>query len=186
MKRGEASPVMHAQVENIIKDAISKVKSQGGKVAGLIGFSQGTRVVAGLLKGTEIARKLREGGAKGVEELDWVDFGFALSVCGSYPPPTIPPSVISVLSSSALSEEEQKALETSKIQIPTMHIQGQQDDWAWAGKLLIDGVYEGAEDKSIVLDLDIGHHYPVDADVNERIRDWILDAWKRSGEVEKR
>ncbi|KAF2264872.1 citrinin biosynthesis oxidoreductase-like protein CtnB [Lojkania enalia] len=174
MKRGEASSVMPQEVESLIRNTVTEVFNEGGKVVGLIGFSQGTRVVAGLLKACEIRKEI------GGEAEGWMDFGFALSVCGSYPPPLIPLSAVKLLSSASLSDEEKKALREGKIQIPTLHLQGKQDEWEWAGKLLIDGVYEAGEDKSKVLELEMGHHYPTLPEDTERVKDWIFDAWQRS------
>ncbi|KAF2676135.1 hypothetical protein K458DRAFT_322676 [Lentithecium fluviatile CBS 122367] len=173
------SSSMPPEVESLVRDTISTVRAKGGYVAGLIGFSQGTRVVAGLLKGAEIARKLKEAGADGVEELDWLTFTFALSVCGSYPPPLIPPSVAAALAASSIPEEEQKALVGAKIAIPTYHVQGNADEWAWAGKLLIENSYDVGEGRSVVMEAEMGHHYPSKTEESEKLRDWVLEVhWK--------
>jgi hypothetical protein len=183
MKQGEASGTMHPQVEDLIRTTVQSVQSRGGHVVGVIGFSQGTRVVAGLLKGSEIMKKLKEEGSGGEGErgdLKWLDFAFALSVCGSYPPPLIPPSASAALASSSLSADQQKALVQSKINIPTYHVQGVSDEWAWAGKLLIEHSYEVGEDKSVVMEADMGHHYPAKPEESEKLKDWVLDMYQKS------
>lgn len=188
MKAGEASPHMPAAVEELIASTVPSItRAQGGKgkVVGLIGFSQGTRVVAGLLKGAEICRALEAAG-EDVSQIGWLGFEFAVSVCGSYPPALIPPAVSAALASSSLSGEQQKELVESRVSIPTLHIQGREDEWAWAGKLLIEGVYEEGEGKSEVRELAMGHHYPVLQEDSEGIREWVLDTYRRTAEREKR
>lgn len=170
MKRGEASSTMPPEVESLIRDQITSVQSSGGRVVGLIGFSQGTRVVAGLLRGSEI---VREKGA-GVKECEWLSgLQFAVSVCGSYPPPLVPGCARELVGG------EEEAVSGVKVRVPTLHVQGKQDEWEWAGKLLIEGCYEVGEGMSEVERCEMGHHYPVSVQENERIRDWMVAAWER-------
>jgi predicted esterase len=178
MKRGEASSAMPAEVESVIRSQVSEVLASGSKVVGVIGFSQGTRVVAGLLKGAEIRNAVVErcGEAKAAGESEWLGgLRFGVSVCGSYPPPLIPESAKKLLE--LLPEGDREDVEKRKIEIPTLHIQGKQDEWEWAGELLIEGAYEVGEGKSEVVRFDMGHHYPVSVEENERIRDWVLEQW---------
>lgn len=141
-------------------------------MVGLIGFSQGTKVVAGLLRGTEIVRSRRAGGEKveGEEGERWCDFKFGLSVCGSYPPPLVPAG----LEDAAKGSSAASGSEAVKIHIPCFHVQGLQDEWKWAGQGLIEGFYEVGEGKSEVVEWEMGHHYPVPVEESERIRDWML------------
>ena len=53
MKAGNSTNAMSPEVEDLVRTTVKRINSSGGKVVGLIGFSQGTKVVAGLLKGTE-------------------------------------------------------------------------------------------------------------------------------------
>jgi hypothetical protein len=48
-KVGEGPSSMPVEVEDLVRTTVQNIKSKGGHVVGLIGFSQGTRVVAGLL-----------------------------------------------------------------------------------------------------------------------------------------
>jgi hypothetical protein len=73
----------------------------------------------------------------------------------------------------------EEAVLGQKIRMPTLHLQGKQDEWEWAGKLLIEGYYEVGEGMSEVVEYDMGHHYPVNVEENERVRDWMLAAWER-------
>ncbi|KAF2183164.1 citrinin biosynthesis oxidoreductase-like protein CtnB [Zopfia rhizophila CBS 207.26] len=170
IKNGGVSGDMSPEVESLIKSTVQDVRQSGSRVVGLIGFSQGTRVVAGLLKGAEIRQKL------GRQEEDWLDFRFALSVCGSYPPPLIPPSITKLLSS--VEEGERKKIMEEKVRMPTLHLQGKQDEWEWAGKMLIEGVYEMGEGMTKVMECEMAHFYPVLQEENEGIRDWVLDTWR--------
>jgi hypothetical protein len=109
-----------------------------------------------------------------VNGLEWCDFSFGLSVCGSYPPPLFPPSVVSALSSSSLSY---KMLQ-SKINTPAFHVQGLQDEWHWAGQGLIDKWYEVGEGKSEVRAWEMGHYYPVKPEESEEIGAWMVEQLK--------
>ncbi|KAF2001742.1 hypothetical protein P154DRAFT_489679 [Amniculicola lignicola CBS 123094] len=187
MRNGLASSVMSAEVESLVKDAVLEARGKGSKVVGLIGFSQGTRVVAGLMKGCEIRRAVveaEEGGEKGEEGEDWCDFDFALSVCGSYPPPLLPPSVSARLSASSLSPSAQESILSSRVKLPTLHLEGNADEWAWAAKLLVEGVYEVGEGMSEVRVCEMGHHYPQKVEEIEGVRDWVVGTVRGVG-VEK-
>lgn len=179
MKRGESMSVMATEVETLVRDKVREVRGRGGKVVGLVGFSQGTKVVAGLLKGVEIRRAV--GGDAGSDD-DWLDFSFALSVCGSYPPPLIPQCATALLASSsaaALSDQEKKEIAEKRIQIPTLHVQGTQDEWHWAGENLIQTHYEVGEGKSEVVEWEMGHYYPVPVEHNEMMKDWLVGQLER-------
>jgi hypothetical protein len=176
MKNNAASSILPPEVEDLVKSTVADVRSQGGRVIGLIGFSQGTRVVAGLLKGTEIRRHVKAQD----EEGSWLNFDFALSVCNSYPPPLIPSSATSLL------PEDQASFRDEKIQSPTLHVLGKQDEWEWAGRLMLEGSYDVADGKSEVLYFDMGHHYPVQPEESEQIRDWVLQAFRDAEAQEKR
>jgi len=182
----EASSAMQEPVETLVRSTIQSIKEKGGTVAGLIGFSQGTRIVAGLLKGAEIAARLRaEGNEAG--ELAWLDFAFALSVCGSFPPPLLPAAASAALAASSLPADAQEALLSAKIAIPTYHVQGVSDEWAWAGKLLIENTFDVGDGKSVVMEAEMGHHYPSVPEETAKLRDWIVDVYEQSvGEAEER
>ncbi|PSN68015.1 citrinin biosynthesis oxidoreductase-like protein CtnB [Corynespora cassiicola Philippines] len=177
MKSGSASSKMSEATEDIIKKAVADAKSEGSKVVGVLGFSQGTRVVAGLLKSVQIKRAIEKKGGS-TEGLEWLDFKFGISVCGSYPPPLVPESVSKALEASGLDEAEKKEVNGAKIQTPTIHISGNQDEWQWTGKMLIEQCYEEGEGKSDVKYFDMGHHYPSDPAQTEGIVDWVAKTWK--------
>lgn len=176
---------MVPELETLVRDAVAEVRSKGGYVAGLIGFSQGTRIIAGLFKAAQIRKALLDAGEK-AEGLDWLDFKFGLSVCSASPPPFLPPSLIDAVKASSLPEEKQNALLEMKVDVPTLHVIGNQDQWRWAGKLLVEAVYglEG-DGKSTVekgkggfYEFQMGHHYPVKPEDTQRIVEWVLGTWE--------
>ncbi|KAG9190878.1 hypothetical protein G6011_08966 [Alternaria panax] len=173
MKAGNSTNAMSTEVEDLVRTTIQRINSSGGKVVGLIGFSQGTKVVAGLLKGCEMRRALAGKGVD-VSHSEYLDFAFGLSVCGSYPPPLIPPSITAALQEAGISEEEREELLTKKIGLPAFHVQGLQDEWNWAGQGLIDGWYELGEGRSVVRYWEQGHLYPVKPEESQEIGDWMF------------
>jgi hypothetical protein len=177
MKSGSSTAVLPAEVESLVRDAVQRIRSAGGRVAGLVGFSQGTKVVAGLLRGAEIRRAL---GATD-EATAWCDFPAALSVCGSYPPPLVPVSVLALVEAAGLAEKEKEALLGRKIRTPTFHVLGERDEWVWAGEGLVRGHFEvGGEEgdegegRSRVVRWDMGHHYPTRPEESEEMATWLV------------
>ncbi|KAF1832191.1 hypothetical protein BDW02DRAFT_503565 [Decorospora gaudefroyi] len=163
MRSGTSTSDMAPEVEKLVRDAVYKIRGQGGRVVGLIGFSQGTKIVAGLLAASQalMGKLAATGTATGS---DWCAFAFGISICGSYAPPLFPPSILG--SGTALSGE--------KIRIPCLHVQGLQDQWKWAGQGLIEGWYLVGEGGSVVKEWDMGHFYPVRGEENEEIGRWVL------------
>jgi predicted esterase len=169
MKTGTSTSEMSKDVERLVRDTVQRIHTNGGRVVGLIGFSQGTKVVAGLLRASQIRKEL---GSKGE---DWLaSFQFALSVCESYPPPLLPPSLLKLPELAGKNDEEKGELLSKKIAVPVLHIMGEQDEWKWAGEALISGHYEIGEGKSVVENWDMGHHYPSRPEESERMHDWLV------------
>lgn len=175
---------MLPEVVALIKGEVAKAKARGSKVVGVVGFSQGTRVVAGLLKAAQVQGELaREGKAEGLEWL--ADIKFGLSMCSSFPPPIVPGEVVEVVRKSGWEEERQEAVLGAKIKVPALHVLGGQDEWRWGGQLLIENTYEmDVEAKSVVeagksglYIFDIGHHYPVVQEDTEKVADWVTKTW---------
>lgn len=175
-RAGTSTNVLPAEVEELVRSTVRRIHSTGGRVAGLIGFSQGTRIVSGLLKCAEIVKELKAKG-ESVDELDWCDWAFGIIICGSFPPPLLAQSITSALKSSKLSEAEQKKIVEKKISIPTFHVIGNQDEYKWSADMLVDWCYEVGEGKSTVRELDIGHHYPVEQQDTDEIAAWMKKMW---------
>ena len=170
---------MEPQVHDLIRSTVERTTASGSKVVGLIGFSQGTKVVAGLLKGSELRAALAAKG-EDVADLSWCDFSLGIMICGSYPPPLFPQDVVDKVEKAAgLSEVEKKELLEGKISTPVFHVLGTQDEYQWAGQLLIDEFFEVGEGKSEVRKWDIGHHYPVNVEESEEIGAWAVDVMKK-------
>ena len=180
MKSGTSTSEMSKEVESLVRDAVNRITTNGGRVVGLMGFSQGTKVVAGLLRGAQIRREL---GARGE---DWLSsFHFALTVCGSYPPPLVPRSVFKLPELASKSEEEKEDLLKLKITAPVLHVQGEQDEWKWAGDGLIEGNYEVKQGGSEVLTWDMGHHYPQKPEESEKMKEWLVGQLGKLDERQK-
>lgn len=180
MKSGSSTPEMSKEVERLIRDAVNRITSSGGRVVGLIGFSQGTKVVAGLLRGAQIRREV---GARGEQWLE--SFHFALSVCGSYSPPLLPTSVLKLPEFASKGDDEKARLLSVKITAPVLHVQGEQDEWKWAGDELISGNYEEGEGRSVVERWDMGHHYPQRLEESDRMKDWLVEQLRMLDESQK-
>ena len=177
MRSSRLSDEMSSEVEELVRSTVRKIRAEGGEVVGLIGFSQGTRVVAGLLKGSQIRRAL---GAQASADTDWLDFHFGVSICSSYPPPLIPQSIALQLASSSLSQEEQDRVLNTKIQVPSFIALGKQDVYMEIGKAMIEKHYEVGPSKCVVQNWNNGHHYPVEPEESQMIGDWMIDMLERT------
>lgn len=188
MRAGSSTATMSPEVEAVVGSAVARVRKAGGDVVGLIGFSQGTKVVAGLLRGWEIGRELAVARRGGEQEGEGDEYDqsplpnphFGIQICPSYPPPLVPASVLSALDSSTqLSPEQKTALLERKIKIPTFHVIGSNDEWIWAGKSMVGNHFEVGEGMSVAQEWDIGHHYPVAPEDSEKIGEWMREVMRK-------
>jgi hypothetical protein len=168
MAKGTSTNALAPEIESLVRSIVLKIRSAGGRVVGLLGFSQGTKVVAGLLRASE----LRD---KSSAETAYLDFVFGISLCGSFAPPLFPRSVAGMLRAEGR-EGELKG----KIQVPTFHVLGNQDQWKWAGKTLIEGCYKVGEGLSVVREWEQGHVHPVQKEDNEEIARWMVETMKKA------
>jgi hypothetical protein len=180
MRSGSSTSSLSPEVEALVRSTVLRIRSNGGRVIGLIGFSQGTKVVAGLLRASELRKEMVSKGEMQESEEDWCDFAFGVSVCGSYPPLLMPPSIAS--------KSSEEIYLKQKITTPAFHVQGKQDEWMWAAQGLIEKHYEVGEGMSEVVMWDMGHHYPVQVEESERIAKWMIGVWRgvEAGERERR
>lgn len=170
MKAGSSTPDLDKEVERLVRSTVSRIHTNGGRVVGLIGFSQGTKVVAGLLRARQIRNEV---GARGEE---WLDaFQCAVSVCGSYRPPLLPGCVGKLPEVQRLGEQERQQVLGRKIQAPVFHVQGERDEWKWAGDGLIEECYEVKQGASEVRVWDMGHFYPTRGEESEEIAEWLVE-----------
>ena len=169
MAKGTSSNALAPEVEILVRSIVLKIRSAGGRVVGLLGFSQGTKVVAGLLRASELRDKT-------CAETEYLDFAFGISICGSFAPPLFPQSVAGLVRAEGRVEELK-----GKICIPTFHVLGNQDQWKWAGKTLIEGYFEEDEGLSVVREWEQGHVHPVQKEDNDELARWMVTTMKKAG-----
>ncbi|KAF1968253.1 hypothetical protein BU23DRAFT_514983 [Bimuria novae-zelandiae CBS 107.79] len=183
---GPANAPTTLALQTLLIDTVTRITSSGGKVVGLLGFSQGTRVVVGLLKAAQIRAALVDADGD-PKDLEWLkDIKFGVSTCSSFPPPLVPASVLDAVAASGLDEGKQKEMLEAKIAMPTLHVLGNQDEWRWAGKLLVESAFgidlenqgEVVKGKSGVYEFNMGHHYPVQPEDTKKVADWVLGTWE--------
>lgn len=183
MRLGQSTGSMAPEVEGLVKETVQALRKAGGRVVGLIGFSQGTKVVAGLLRGTQIRKELQAAGqmdGSASEDTSWCDFSFAVSVCASYPPPLVPHSISNLLDASSMEDSKKEEVAKQRINIPVYHVQGKQDEWKWAGESLLGEHYAFGSEGSVREELDMGHQYPVKPEENETIGRWCVEQLGRA------
>ncbi|OCK79790.1 hypothetical protein K432DRAFT_382731 [Lepidopterella palustris CBS 459.81] len=161
--------VMEEQVVKAVMGVIEEVKGKGGEVVGVMGFSQGSRVVAGLLGAQE---EMQRRAGKGETELK-TNLKFGVSFMGSYPPPLMPAAL-----ATSVGENDDKEGEAHRIKTPTLHVQGALDKWSWAGKKMLEECFQ--PDSVRLLSVQADHHMPTNAEENDLIKEEILKLWRET------
>ena len=147
------------------------LRTAGGPWVGVLGFSQGGRLAAGLL--LDFQQGKLQGLADGL-----LDFKFGLFFGASYP--------VLRASDGGLFEHGQKEHQVpdetlnGAISIPSVHVMGLQDGVLPMSKLLAQCFDPKT---SHVFQLDIGHYMPKDPEHNGKIRDIVLDVYE-AGDAE--
>jgi len=143
-----------------IDHAILKVMEENGGVdsfAGIIGFSQGARLVSGLL----LRQKIEE---RDAGESRW-KFKFGIMIGGPFPP-------------IAMAEEVDPNDYALLKEVPTVHAWGR-DDHVRAGCKELAAVCES--DHCFQMDFEGGHHLPLKDVEAKDLCDLIMAAWYASG-----
>lgn len=143
---GEDQAPLQRKVRELLRDTIS---SDGGEFVGVLGFSQGARMAAGLLADQE------EGENEGMPE-----WKFGVLLCGSYPPGSLSASREPApgVNNSVRRDEHGEIREPDTrevMNVPTVHMRGLQDIHLEKGRRLSKFF-----SNKIEFEFDQGHHLP--------------------------
>ena len=161
------------EAENVLETIMEEVEREGPFV-GVIGFSQGTRIVAGLLLREQFLNSGNDGSACG--------FRFGVLAGASYPPVRIPFRHTRD-SSRASGDDDTTDHNHALIHIPTIHVQGIQDFVLLQSRRLLEHYCD--VQSTTLLEFEGGHHLPVSLEDNKKLADMILDVWHRQGKGEQ-
>ncbi|EEH16749.2 hypothetical protein PABG_06836 [Paracoccidioides brasiliensis Pb03] len=173
--------------ELLEKTIREQIKRDGRGFAGVMGFSMGGRLAAGLLLDQQL-RLLEqqqtnghgnENSTSGDHLSSAVDrdelFKFAVFICGTSPPIT---RLHDLLDHENVDGKGDK-ITLPQIDIPTLHILGLQDPWFRQGELL--ATTHCTPDKRTIHRLDMGHHLPTQKQDNMLLVEGILEMAKQVG-----
>lgn len=142
-----------------------KLDERGGPFIGVLGFSQGARVAAGLLLEQQEAWH-RQG------KFTDIDFHFGILLMASCPP--LLPSFYTAGPASKPTKEEQEAgaeKYAGTISIPSIHVYGRQDAIITSSKLLT----KCFDPKTVnIFEFDVDHYLPRGDGDNKQIADAVL------------
>ncbi|KAF2817599.1 uncharacterized protein BDZ99DRAFT_565320 [Mytilinidion resinicola] len=159
--------VMLPEVVDVITKAVREVEANGGEVVGACGFSQGSRVVAGLLKAQEEVERRGGDGPGGLR----TRLRFGVSFMGSYPPPLLPAEL-------QRKSGDADAVGEERIKTPTLHVAGANDKWNFAGEKMVNECFDTSTAKSVIVQTE--HHMPISVEENEMVKEEIMKLWKGS------
>ena len=135
------------RVRHVLRNVVAK---EGGDFVGVLGFSQGGRMAAGLLADQQ------NGEAMGLPY-----FQFGVFLCGSHPPLSLALSRPSIPARPSKDVDEHGEMrepdEDEIIHIPSVHVRGTLDPHFEKGRRL--GKFFGRE-SAIELEFNMGHHLP--------------------------
>lgn len=147
----EEREVEEQVVSERLKEALAQEAGQGTPVVGIMGFSQGARVAAGIL--------LRK--QKG--ELKDQHLSFGVLLAGTYPPICLP---------------TQPGVYDQVIRIPTVHMHGSDDVHLAQGNTLFAKSCDPLT--ASLMEFKGAHHLPTSPDDTKRLADMILRASEQS------
>ncbi|RDL37035.1 uncharacterized protein BP5553_04468 [Venustampulla echinocandica] len=153
LRPDESVTHMPPETRKLIVRAILAIE---GDVVGVLGFSQGSKLAAGLLWEQEFRRRNGDVGGRGIG--DGFNFKFGVFTHGISPPMT-----------EHLVEDEQK---DNIIELPSLHVVGADDEWAESGRTLFDRYFDKKTAKK--LEFDIGHRLPTEEAETAKIAEEIL------------
>lgn len=141
-------------------------KQDGGPVVGVLGFSQGTRVAAGLLQEQELTHAVAP------------NLRFGVFLNGAYPPmrqlsnpsTVFPPTTYSIVSDWDDRHE-------ARIHLPSVHVHGKSDVYLKRGQLLARCFDPST---ATILEFENGHHLPVSDDDTKTLADEILRIYRNA------
>lgn len=138
-------------------DKINREAGSGGGVAGIMAFSQGTRVATGMMLDPELRRGIK----------------FAILICGTFP-------VLAIggdgsKSAAVATQGEQK------LGVPSIHLHGSYDPWQAEGVRLKQTYYD--EKLVSTIRFSGGHQVPAGSKETEEVASWVRDKWKRRDEL---
>lgn len=146
----ETPPATKALIEKLFAD---QQRLDGRGFVGVLGFSQGCRVAAGLLLEQQAGKKHVQGEG----------LGFGVFTMGVVPPLT-----------SGLSEDERK----EKIRYPTLHVLGLLDQFVEGGRMLYSD--HGNDEKAMLLEFDVDHRLPTAEEDTAKIVAEILRMYRET------
>ncbi|OAX78113.1 hypothetical protein ACJ72_07582 [Emergomyces africanus] len=194
--RGRTQLMPARTVELLEKTIREQIERDGKGFVGVIGFSMGGRMVAGLLleqqhrileqqrlnaNGNANANSngngdgVNNGGPPAIDENQL--FKFAVLICATYPPITKLHDLLDHESDGKDKRDDKITL--PQIDIPTLHILGLNDPWFAPGELLATTHFNPA--KTTVRKLHMGHHLPVQQKDNLVLVDKILEMAEEVG-----
>lgn len=155
--------IMNEKSLEVVTKELQKHEAAGMEVVGVLAFSQGTRMAAGLLH----AQETRERGHKLLDSNEGevslrTKFKFGVFLMGSWPP--------LVLSST---DKEMR-----RISIPTLHVVGAQDQWRNNGCKLKEEYFNQSNAK--FMELQVGHHLPAKDEETLMISEEVLRLWNEA------
>jgi Serine hydrolase (FSH1) len=157
--RAEHTPLDEVAVMDDI--ILRAMEENGGRESfvGVMGFSQGARLAAGMVLRQQL--EIKQSGAS-----KW-GFKFGVVIGGPFPPIGLTPA-----------GEGTEVDYSVMAQVPTVHAWGRDDQVRWGAKEMADAC-DGPN--TFVMDFGGGHHLPLKDPEADELCDLIVEAWHAAG-----
>ncbi|OJD09768.1 hypothetical protein ACJ73_10099 [Blastomyces percursus] len=174
--RGRTQLMPARTVELLEKTMREQIERDGKGFVGVIGFSMGGRMAAGLLLEQQLRLNAKSTDGNGdVNGAEGHGFKFGVFICATSPPIT---KLYDLLDHESGDGKGDK-ITLPQIDIPTLHILGNEDPWVEPGELLATTHFSPA--KRTVHRLDMAHHLPAQPKDNMQLVEGILNMAKEVG-----
>jgi dienelactone hydrolase len=159
----------------LVEKEVARLEEADGKVVGVMGFSQGAKLAAGLLCNQQLLSSPSTAASPiTTASKPASSFKFGVFLNGTSPPLfSLPSSTASATPDSAPTPSKQPL-----ITVPSLHILGTEDPWKDSSRSLFADYFDPKTAE--LVELNCGHRLPTKEEDTKKIVDGILKLWNET------
>jgi hypothetical protein len=169
---------MPEMTRELVEKEVARLEKDG-TVVGVMGFSQGAKLAAGLLCSQQVlSASSSSASSEAGKAKPATDFKFGIFLNGTSPPlfSPLPP-----ITTTSTTDQDSAPMPSTQplISIPSLHIIGLDDPWKDSSRSLYSDYFDLKT--SELVELDCGHRLPTKDSDTKRIADGILRVSQKAG-----